>query len=369
MGFTFDDDAAGKGEAESIATMRLLLEKDPRNKERIFPYLGGEEINTSPTQSHTRFVIDFFDRPLGRRVGLPKWQTMTEKERVKCLTNGLVPSDYPGEVAEDWPDLIGIVERRVKPHRDKQSRDALRKRWWQYAEKRPGLYRTIAPLERVIGMSRVSSNLAFAQLPVGIVYSIEANVFAYSNCAPFAVLQSRVHEIWARFFSSSMKDDLRYAPSDCFETFPFPPGYEADPALEVAGQTYHDHRAALMVKADEGMTKTYNRFHKAEERSEAIQRLRELHDEMDRAVLRAYGWDDLAAELRPEFLSEETENDHTYQDRYFWPAEVRDRVLARLLALNAERHAEEVAEGRAPTARTEAGNGEDDEAEPQLSLD
>ena len=48
----------------------------------------------------------------------------------------------------------------------------------------------------------------------------------------------------------------------------------------------------------------------------------------------------------PNFSTEETEDDHTYQGRYFWPAEARDRVLARLLALNAERHAEEVAAGR-----------------------
>ena len=130
-----------------------------------------------------------------------------------------------------------------------------------------------------------------------------------------------------------------------------------------------------MVAANEGMTKTYNRFHKSDQDGEAIRRLRELHDEMDRAVLRAYGWDDLADELRPEFLTEETEDDHTYQDRYFWPAEARDRVLARLLALNAERHAEEVTEGRAPARGTQADDGEgdddgmEDDAEPRLGLD
>ena len=96
-----------------------------------------------------------------------------------------------------------------------------------------------------------------------------------------------------------MKDDPVYTPSDCFETFPFPPGYETDPTLEAAGQTYHDHRAALMVAANEGMTKTYNRFHKSDERSEPILRLREMHAEMDRAVLRAYGWDDLAVKSLP----------------------------------------------------------------------
>ena len=208
-----------------------------------------------------------------------------------------------------------------------------------------------------------------ARVTTGPVFSIECNVFAYPNFAPFTVLQSRVHEIWARFFSSTLEDRLRYAPSDCFETFPFPVGYESDPALEEVGKIYHDHRAALMVAANEGMTKTYNRFHTSDKGSEAIERLRELHDEMDRAVLRTYGWDDLAAELRPEFLSEETEDNHTYQNRYCWPAEGRDLLFARLLALNAERHAEEVAEGRAPAARAQARGKENEDGEPQLDID
>ena len=69
---------------------------------------------------------------------------------------------------------------------------------------------------------------------------------------------------------------------------------------------------------------------------------------MDRAVLEAYGWDDLAARAEPIFLDETNEDDHTYQGRLFWPSDFRDEVLARLLALNAERHAEEVRLGIAP---------------------
>ena len=45
MGFTFDDVAAAKGEAESLGKMRAIIERDPRNSERIFPYIGGEEVN------------------------------------------------------------------------------------------------------------------------------------------------------------------------------------------------------------------------------------------------------------------------------------------------------------------------------------
>jgi hypothetical protein len=59
MGFTFDDEAAAKGKATPVAEMHRLIAKDPRNAERIFPYLGGQEVNTSPTHAHHRWCIDF----------------------------------------------------------------------------------------------------------------------------------------------------------------------------------------------------------------------------------------------------------------------------------------------------------------------
>jgi hypothetical protein len=369
MGFTFDDNAAAKGEAESISDMERLIARHSSNADRIKPYIGGEEINNSPTHAHHRYAIDFFDFPLRRETTPKRWSDMTERERRRCRTVGIVPLDYADPVAADWPDLLAIVEARVKPARDPQNRKALRERWWQYAEKRPGLYRAIRSLERVIAMSRISPHLSFCLTESARVYSIECNVFAFSSASPFAVLQSRAHEIWARFFSSSMKDDLRYAPSDCFETFPFPPGYASDASLEAVGQAYHDHRADLMVKAGEGMTKTYNRFHKESEHGAAIETLRDLHDRMDRTVLRAYGWNDLADTLRPQFLTPETEDDHTYQGRYFWPAEQRDIVLSRLLALNAERHAEEVAVGVAPAAGRRARDEDEDDGQDTLGLD
>ena len=61
--------------------------------------------------------------------------------------------------------------------------------------------------------------------------------------------------------ASSPEDRLRYTLSGCFETFTFPENWEAHPALEAAGKAYHDFRAALMVRNDEGMTRIYNRFH------------------------------------------------------------------------------------------------------------
>lgn len=342
MGFTFDDRAAEKGEAEGLAEMERLIAKDPRNATRIKPYLGGEEVNTSPTHAHHRYAIDFEDFPLRRDNESPLWAEMTTRERTEALRTGIVPGDYPGPVAADWPDLLEIVERLVKPQRLKQSDAGGQAYWWRYLRRRGELYNKAATTALTYLLPRVSPHHSLTVAEEGKVYSDQAVVFAYPNLAPFAALQSRVHETWARFFSSSMKDDLRYAPSDCFETFPFPRHYETDPSLEAAGRAYHDHRAGLMVAADEGMTTTYNRFHDRDETGEAIQSLRDLHAAMDRAVLQAYGWHDLAEDAAPVFLDETSEDDHTYQGRLFWPSPLRDEILARLLALNAERHAAQV---------------------------
>ena len=139
-------------------------------------------------------------------------------------------------------------------------------------------------------------------------------------------------------------DLLRYTPSDCFDTFPFPKNWETHPALETIGKAYYEYRATLMVRNDEGLTKTYNRFHNPDERAPDIEKLRELHAAMDRAVLEAYGWSDISTDC--EFLldyeiDEEEWGNKKKPWRYRWPDEVRDAVLARLLELNAARAKEE----------------------------
>jgi hypothetical protein len=362
-GFTFDDEGHAKGETESLARMRELIEKDPRNSDRIFPYLGGDEINNNPRHVHNRFVIDFEDFPLKRDRSLDSWAEASGTQRTAWLRDGIVPADYNGPVAADWPDLLAIVEKRVKPERDKVKREARRKRWWRFGDRQPGLYEKVRVLPNVLGVCRVSPQFGIARLPTRIVYADSCDIFALSNLATLCMLQARPHELWARFFSSSMKDDLRYAPSDCFETFPFPLSFEADPTLEDAGRIYLDHRNGLMVRRNEGMTATNNRFHDAMETSDDVLRLRELHGAMDRAVLEAYGWHDLAGRAAPIVLDETNEDDHTYQGRLFWPSDFRDEVLARLLALNAERHAEEVRRGIAPGMKGEAEDESDEKAE------
>jgi len=102
-----------------------------------------------------------------------------------------------------------------------------------------------------------------------------------------------------------------------------------------------------MVRNNEGLTKTYNRYHDPNEDSADIVRLRELHAAMDRAVLDAYGWQDIqpVCAFIPEFDDEEDEDDNgrpkRKKYRYKWPEAIHDEVLARLLELNRERAEEE----------------------------
>ena len=155
------------------------------------------------------------------------------------------------------------------------------------------LYDATRGLKRVLVCPIISNKLSFAFLPARTVFAHKLMVFAFQFLSAFATLQSRIHEVWVRLLTSTMKDDLNYSNTDCFENFPFPPNFETGLTLESAGQPYYDFRAALMIRNNEGLTKTYNRFHDPDERSPDILKLRELHAAMDRAVLDAYGWTDL----------------------------------------------------------------------------
>ena len=222
-------------------------------------------------------------------------------------------------------------------------------KWWIYGSTAKELYESISDLSRVLVCSRIGNAFAFAFLEKGIVYNEKIVVFPFQDYFFFCLIQSRAHEVWARCFSSTLKDDLQYTSSDCFETFPFPEHFESNPSLESSGQAYYEFRAALMVRNNEGLTKTYNRFHDPDERSPDILTLRDLHAAMDRAVLDAYGWTDLQPACAF-LLDYEEDNDEGESGggrrrkkpwRYRWPDDVRDEVLARLLELNRQRALQE----------------------------
>ncbi len=320
MGFTFDDTS---DEGSPTSVMHQVITDDASNAARIFEFIGGEEVNSEPAHNPRRWIINFED------------MSQTEAAR--------------------WPALLAIVDLKVRPARAKLGgygvAEARAGRWWQFGTFAKSLQGALVPLRRCLALSQVSAHHSVAFQPTNRVFAHTLIVFAKDSFAAFSAIQARAHELWARFLGSSMKDDLRYTPSDCFETFPFPPNWTTDPTLQAVGQAYYDFRAALMVRNNQGLTATYNRFHDPDETDPEILQLRRLHAAMDRAVLDAYGWTDIPTDCVFRLDYEEPEDEDAEETgrkrrkkkpwRLRWPESVHDEVLARLLALNQERAQEE----------------------------
>jgi hypothetical protein len=289
----------------------------------LFPYLNGQDLNTNPDQSPSRWVINFFDWPLD-----------AEHDDLKN------PKGRP--YASDYPDCLAIVKEKVKPERTRLNekgefvlRKPLPQKWWIYGDKRPALYSAIAKMERIIITSIHNKILIFELVETKKVFSHALAVIASDTFSKLALLQSSIHSFWAWQFCSTIRDaGIRYSPTDGFETFPFP---TSTANLEQIGEKYYTHRQKIMLTRQEGLTKTYNRFHNPDETNPDIEQLSTLHIEMDNAVAAAYSWEDI-------------ELDHDFHEtkqgiRFTICEKARREILDRLLQLNHQRYAEEVAKG------------------------
>lgn len=314
---------------------KRIIQIEPREREVLFPYFNGEDLNQNPEQSASRWTVNFFDWPLER--------------------------------AEQYTESFSWIDERVRPVRTAKKEDGtfklrspLPQRWWMYADKRPKLYSKLNELAFTIAIPETTKYCAFNMLETGSVFSHMLKLIATDSWATFGVLSSTLHEVWARRYSSTLDTRLNYSPSDCFLTFPFMTGHweREDETLAEIGERYHQHRRQLMLMLWLGLTKIYNLFHDpdlsveivqqtsgkdddiAREGYEGLLELRRLHVEMDNAVRDAYGWQDL--DLGHGFHDVETlpENDRI---RYTISPTARKEVLKRLLALNHHRAAEEAA--------------------------
>jgi hypothetical protein len=357
----------GKGFVLTPEEAQTLINKNPKNKDVLFPYLNGKDLNTRPDQSPSRWVINFRDWDL----------------------------DY---CRDNYPDCFDIVQRLVKPERDKlkngnpTAKDRS-KRWWQFARQTLKLYSTIHHLKQCLVIAQVSRTVAFTFTTHDKVLDIQIIVFALEKFYHFSILQSSLHYYWAWKYCTTMKSDLRYTPSAIFQTFPFPQNVstEIEKHLEAIGKKYHDFRQQLMMKIQLGLTKTYNQFHNPKlteidpcdpdiskkvfikqygkeswelwnhlQKTETsctfneavidIIKLRQLQQEMDQAVLAAYGWqgemdgDSDGIRLRHAFYSVNflPENDRV---RFTIHPDARKEILNRLLYLNHEIYEKEKLKG------------------------
>jgi len=225
----------------------------------------GQDLNQRPDCSASRWIINFHDWPLER--------------------------------TRQYPDALDIVERLVKPERSRNNRVNYRDNWWQFAESRPGLYRAIAKFDYVLAISLVGSSVMPVRVPSGPVFAHKCAVFALDDFASLAVLSSSVHTTWVVRFTSTMRTDVNYSPSDVFLTLPRP---RPTPTLQRLGRRLDDERRELMLSRSWGLTTTYNHVHDPADRDPAVVALRDLHTEIDESVLASYGWNlDLEIDHHP----------------------------------------------------------------------
>jgi hypothetical protein len=180
---------------------------------------------------------------------------------------------------------------------------------------------------------RVKKYNAFCFVASATVLANTLYAFPMETYSAFRVLQSRLHDAWTRALSSTLETRLNYSATDCFDTFPFPKldPRTVIPSLETIGQELYDARARFMVETDPGLTKTYNAIKDPACDDPRVIGLRRMHEAMDRAVLDAYGWTDVAV---PPYCPA-TDADRAAVQAF------EDEVIDRLYVLNAERAEEE----------------------------
>jgi hypothetical protein len=315
-----------------------LLEENPRNSDCLYPYLNGDDLNSRPDQSPSRWIINFHDWPLSRSVN-GSWATADDKSRREWLRQGGVPEDYPYPVANDYPELISVIESKVKPERTRVKEDGeynlrypLYLRWWHYADKRPALYKKYEEQGSAIVKTQVSGTWGFAKISGKCVFDQKTVVLF--DCK-FSHVQSLLHWAWATEYGSTMGSaGYNYNPTDCVETFPFPLDLDSTDDL---GEKFLGESRLVMSRLNEGLTKIHNRMHNPSEADIGIVRLREIQVEIDKAVALSYGWGDI--DLNHGFHE-------TKQGLRFSISEsARREVLDRLLELNHQRYLDEVTEG------------------------
>jgi hypothetical protein len=294
---------------------RALREQGPSV---IRPYLGGADLLKTPRE---RYLIDFS--------GLAEDQARNAN-----------------------PAAFQRVLDRVKPERDHNRRSSIREHWWRFGWERPKLRVAQRGLSRFIGTTETSKHRVFQF--IGGEYVADHMIVCFASESPLVLgtLSSRLHIAWALAAGGRLGvgNDPRYNKTRCFEPFPFPgatPDHEkriGDLAEEIDALRKRQQAA----HADLTLTGVYNVLEKLRAGDELTDKervihehglvsvLRDLHDQLDAAVFEAYGWSDLGEVLvgRPGATT-------PLPDKPDDQAAAEEELLRRLVALNAERAAEE----------------------------
>lgn len=301
------------------ATTKILgLGSVPELDTRIRPYLNGRDFTST---ARGVWVIDLFG-----------------------LDIDLVRSKFPA--------VYQHLLERAKPERDLNRNATFRRMWWVIGHPRPQFRAATAGLPRYIATVETAKHRVFAFIKSRVVPDSTIVTFALDDAYNLGVLSSDAHVAWSLAAGGRLGvgNDPRYNKTRCFETFPFPSDDTgltptlADRIRNLAEQIDAHRKARQAAHDDVSLTGLYNVLAKlrAEQPLTAKDKLihehglvavlRSLHDELDAAVLQAYGWTDLQSALA----------DHRPAAAEARAAAV-ETLLERLVALNAKRAAEEAA--------------------------
>jgi hypothetical protein len=275
---------------------------------------------------------------------------------VAAKPRGVLVIDFYGlsvEQARDrFPAAYQRVLERVKPERDLNNRDSRRTNWWLFGETNPKLRQQLRDLQRFIATVETSRHRLFVFVDSSVLPDNKLVNIAVSEPLTLGVLTSRTHCLWSWAAGSwlGVGNDSVYAKTRCFETFPLPVCTESQSSriAALAEQIDAHRKRQLAQHPDLTLTGIYNVVEKlrtgeplnAKDKTihdqGLVSVLRELQDDLDRAVFDAYGWNDLAAELvgKPGATT-------PLPDKPVAQAAAEEELLARLVRLNAERAAEE----------------------------
>ncbi len=248
----------------------------------------------------------------------------------------------PEELRSHWPEIYQWLLTKVKPERDANARIALRNRWWVFGEARNTFRPAIRNINRFIVTPLTAKHRVFVFAPTQTIADSTTVLFAFDDAFHLGVLSSRIHVIYALAAGGTLEDRPRYNKTRCFDPFPFPYCNETTKAkIRFLGEELDAHRKRVQANHPTlTLTGIYNVLEALREERPLTPKekiihdqglvsvLRQLHDELDAAVAEAYGW---SAELSDQ------------------------EILTRLVALNAERAAEE-AQGKIRWLRPEYQN-------------
>ncbi len=227
---------------------------DASYAEVVRPYLVGDDITEEPEQRPRRFIVDFGFMAL--------------------------------EEAMQYPAALEFVRKQVKPERDKNRDKGFREKWWRFGRPRGEMREAIEPLSRYIAGNRIGKRFLFCWTDASVCPSDLTIVFAFDDDYAMGVLTSSIHRAWARSESSTLRVDLRYTPTSCFETFPWPqPDNQAREEIGSIAAELLERRQAICVENEIGLTDLYNGVDEG-----AWSEVADLHGRLDEAVTRAYGW-------------------------------------------------------------------------------